>query len=461
MALSLFHKITGGAKYLEIFRDALLFGKYYINARQIIRQLDKMTEDDIRAYHYSRLRAIIEYSYQNIPYYNDLFDRIGFKPEDFRKPEDIRHIPYLTKAQICENHERLIPAKVPSKYLKRSVTGGSTGKPMVFYLDRRTSSHVDFAYQMYIWKRIGYRFRDKCVVMRGDTFDQADERNCWRMNYPMNWLIMSSLRLNRDTVSIYLEKIRKFDPKYLIIYPSNAYILARYAKERNIDLCKSLRGVICSSETLYDWQKQYIERGLKVPVYSYYGLSEKCCLASGFTDSVGYEFIPAYCYTEIVNKAGNECSADGELGEIVCTGLNSIAAPMIRYRTNDVAVFSEHPRDNHGGWKTVKEIRGRISEFIVDNKGSLITFTCSDEIFWQIIEKLNAYQYVQVTPGKLLIRLEINQPLTDLEYNSMKANVAAYYPGFEVGFTIVENIPKTRIGKFRYLIQELKIDFHT
>jgi phenylacetate-CoA ligase len=198
-----------------------------------------------------------------------------------------------------------------------------------------------------------------------------------------------------------------------------------------------------------------------VPVYSYYGLSEKCCLASGFTDSVGYEFIPTYCYTEIVNGEGNECASDGELGNIVCTGLNSIAAPLIRYRTNDVAVFSTHPRVNHAGWKTVKEIRGRISEFIVDKKGSIITFTCSDEIFWQVIGKINAYQYVQVTLGRLLIRLEINQPLADSDYDSMKRNVAAYYPEFEVEFTIVGNIPRTRIGKFRYLIQELPIDLHT
>ena len=458
--MSLFHKITGGAKYFEIFKDTLLFGKYYIKARQMIGKLDQMTKEDINAYHYSRLREIIEYAYGNIPYYNDLFNKIGFRPMDFRKLEDIRLIPCLTKNQILENHERLIPTNIPSKYLKRSMTGGSTGKPMVFYLDRRTSSHVDFAYQLYIWKRVGYKFRDKCVVMRGDTFDQADERNFWRMNYPMNWLIMSSLRINRDTVSIYLEKIRKFDPKYLIVYPSNAYILTRYAKERNIPLCKSLRGVICSSETLYAWQKQYIEKGLNVPVYSYYGLSEKCCLASGFTDSVGYEFIPTYCYTEIVNRDGKECANDGELGDIICTGLNSIAAPLIRYRTNDIAVFSEDPRENHVGWKTVKEIRGRISEFIVDKNGSLITFTCSDEIFWHVIEEINAYQFVQVAPGKLLIRLEINQPLTDLKYDSMKRNVASYYPEFEVEFWIVENIPRTRIGKFRYLIQELQIDFH-
>lgn len=453
--MSLFHKFTGGSKYVEIFRDTLLFGRHFIKARSTISKLDGMSVREIADYQYRRLREIIEYADNLIPYYRQSFKNAGFKPSDFKSLDDIKRIPCLTKDQICENFEQLIPVGFPRKYLKKSMTGGSTGKPMVFYLDRRTSSHVDFAYQMHIWKRVGYRFRDRCVVMRGDSFEMADPTVLWRMNHPMNWLIMSSLRMNRETIAAYLDKIQEFDPRYLIIYPSNAYILARYVKETGSPLCASLKGIICSSETLYAWQKDFIAKCFNVPVYSYYGLSEKCCLASGFTDSVGYEFIPTYCYTELVNRDGNECTADGELGDIVCTGLNSIGAPLIRYKTRDVAVFSTQSRNNHVGWKTVKEIRGRASEFIVDRNGSYITFTCSDEVFWEVMGKINAYQYVQVTPGKLLIRLELNQALTDSEYGVMRQSVAAYYPGFDIEFATVPHIPKTRIGKFRYLIQEI------
>lgn len=453
--------LVGSEKYWNIFRDTLRFSKYYFQARTTIGRLENMDEEAIRAYQYLRLKTILADAYQNIPYYKESFARCDFNPCDFRRLEDIKLVPILTKEQIRENYERLVPERLPRRYLKMSTTGGSTGIPMTLYLDRRTSSHVDFAYQTYIWKEIGYRFRDRCIVMRGDTFDENDPA-LWKMNYPMNWLIMSSLRIRSDNASIYLEKIRRFDPKYLIVYPSNACILIKYLSESGGRLCASLKGVICSSETLYDWQRQYIESSLDVPVYSYYGLTEKCCLASGSLESSGYEFVPTYCFTELLNREGNDCSEDGEVGEIIATGMNSMSAHLIRYRTNDIGIHSITPlKDAHRGWKSVKRIMGRASEFLVDKGGSLITFTCSDEPFWSVMGKMVAYQYLQSIPGRILVNIEVSHPLTDEELKEVRRAIAAYYPQFEVELNSVANIPKTKIGKFRYLIQNIPISFST
>jgi phenylacetate-CoA ligase len=452
-------KIFGSKRFITLSKDLLAYNKYYFHAKKLLHHIGSFDEKDIHEYQYKQLKKLIEHTAVHVPYYRELFKKVGFKPEMFKKLEDIRHIPYLTKSIIKENRDELIADTFSQKYLKSTITGGSTGTPMDFYLDRRTSSPIEFAYLQYIWGRVGYRFRSRCVVLRGDNIDNIVEGKIyWKKNTLLNWLLMSSFRLNENNVHLYLKKIKEFNPEFIIAYPSMAYILARYVKAHNITFPK-LRAVICSSETLYSWQRQFINSVFGVSVFPYYGLSEKCCIAAECPNTGFYEFIPTYGFTEIVNRAGTWCSEDNEMGEIVSTSLYNYAFPFIRYKTQDYCTYSALQCSEHKGWTTVKEIKGRISEFLVNKNGDLITFTCSDEIFWTVYHKLNAYQYVQEIPGKVEIKLDLKEALTEADYAYMNSVFKEYYPDIEVSFQTVSHIPRTSSGKFRFLIQKLPIDF--
>ncbi len=452
-------KIFGSNRFIRLSKDLIAYNKYYFEARKELNQLSGFDEKDIGNYQFNQLKKLIEYVAIHVPYYRDLFKKEGFRPELFNKIEDIQHIPYLTKNIIKENRDKLISDAFSPRHLKLTVTGGSTGTPMDFYLDRRTSSPMEFAYLQYIWRRVGYSFGNRCVVLRGDNIENIVEGKIyWKKNTLLNWLLMSSLRLNEENAYLYLKKIKEFNPLFIIAYPSMAYILAKYAIAFDMKFPK-LKAIICSSETLYDWQRQYIGKTFGVRVFPYYGLSEKCCIAAQCSDSGFYEFIPAYGFTEIINRDGHWCTEDNEPGEIVCTGFHNYAFPFIRYKTQDYCTYSAGQCPAHKGWTTVKEIKGRISEFLVNKNGDLITFTCSDEIFWSCYQKLNAYQYFQETPGKVEIRLDLKEPLSEAEYQEMSTVFKKYYPDFEVSFVVVGNIPRTVSGKFRFLIQKLPIEF--
>jgi phenylacetate-CoA ligase len=451
-------KLFGDSKYFGIFREVIQHSGNYLKTRKLLRKIDFMSEEDIRTYQYHRLKKIITTAYENIPFYH--FKAAGFKPEHFRQNEDITRVPFLTKDMIREHYKRMVRKNVPSRCLKLVTTGGTTGTPLKFFLDRRASTPKEFAYIQYIWKRFGFHFRDRCVVLRGDIFEEPGDRiSYWKKNYPMNWLAMSALRLNEGLFQPYLEQIRKFKPKFIIAYPSTAYILANYIRTHSLPAIESLQAVICSSETLYGWQRKYISRTLNVQVYAYYGLTEKCCLASQFDETDSYEFLPTYGFVEFINNSGQWCSTDGEMGEIVATGLNSITTPLIRYKTQDMCIYSD-ASFIHKGWPSVRNISGRISEFLVDKSGSLVTFTCADEIFWPVLQKMNAYQYVQTEPGKLQIKLDLKQPLTSSELKDFKDTLVEYYPRFEIEISEKEKIHKTKSGKFRFLIQNIPIYFN-
>lgn len=456
-------KILGNKKYTGIFRDILMYGKYYLKTRNSLRQFETLSRESIEEYQLQTMQKLVRYAYEHVPYYRELFDQISFKPEKLKHLEDIQAIPYLTKALVRQNKQKLCSEETPSKHLKLVTTGGTTGSaPLEFYLDRRSSTPVEFAYLQYIWARTGYRFGDKCVVLRGDTFGNSDDKpQYWKLNYLMNWLVMSSRYLTQDTAPQYIDRIREYNPRFIIIYPSSAYLLARHMKAHHIMPLKGLKGIICSSETLYSWQRQFISEVFGAPVFSYYGLSEKCCLASQCQESYKYEFLPGYGFVEIIDRSGKWCRNKGETGEIVATGFNNFTTPFIRYKTEDLCVFSQDSCQRHEGWTTVTEITGRISEFLVDSNNGLVNFIASDEVFWPILDKVIAYQYEQDTPGVLNIRLQVREALTTAEYKNLNEMIKKYYPGFEFSVSDSGQIPRTRSGKFRYLIQHIPIDFYS
>jgi phenylacetate-CoA ligase len=240
-------------------------------------------------------------------------------------------------------------------------------------------------------------------------------------------------------------------------FPSNAYLLARYIKEYNLPRFSSLKGVICSSENVYDWQREYVEDVFKVKILSYYGHSEKCVIAAECGDSHWVEFYPQYGYVEFMNDKNQDCSREDELGEIVATGFNNLTAPFIRYKTEDMGIFTQKTCENHPHWFTLKRIEGRKQNFIINKDGTPISAMHIDRPFWKIRNDIYAYQYIQDTPGKVLVNVHAREKLTDSQIEEICREFLEVHFKFEIDVQQVDHIPRTKSGKFRYLIQNIRI----
>ena len=330
------------SKHIKLIIKLLLYQKYYLRTKKLLKSKSFHFKKDIEQYHFNKLKKIIEYSYNNVPYYNELFSKINFHPDKFKSIQDIKRIPYLTKNIIRENQEKLTSRIFPKKHIKIVQTGGTTGMPLDFYLDKRSASIIELAYLENMWKRIGYRRFDRCIVLREDNIENIVEgKKYWKMNYSTNWLTMSARHLNADTFLVFYNKILSFNPKFIIAFPSNAYLLARFIKDNKLKNFPRLKAVICSSENMYMWQRRYMEEIYKVRIYSYYGHSEKCIIASECANSSLYEFYPQYGFVELVNKNNDWCTKEDESGEIVATGFNNYVSPFIRYKTDDIGTYTK------------------------------------------------------------------------------------------------------------------------
>ena len=62
-------------------------------------------ERDLLEIQEKRLRALTNHAYNNVPYYQDLFDSAGVKPLDIKSVKDLKKIPILTKENIKKKIE--------------------------------------------------------------------------------------------------------------------------------------------------------------------------------------------------------------------------------------------------------------------------------------------------------------------------------------------------------------------
>jgi phenylacetate-CoA ligase len=447
------------SRYTNLLFSFMLHYAFYRKIKFLVEATNFDTKEKIEEYQFAKLKELIVYSYKNVPYYRKLFDQIGFKPNEFKCISDIKKIPYLTKQIIREHQSELISTHIPKKYIKKVKTGGTTGMPTEFLLDKRYSTLAEMVFLRNMWNRIGYKPRDRCVVLREDKVRQIiPGKKYWKTNSLTNWLVMSSFHLNADTFYLFYNKIQQFKPKFILAFASNAYLLAKYIKDNQLANIPSLKGVICASENLYDWQRKYMEEVFNAKIFSYYGHSEKCILASECSDSSSYEFYPQYGFVELITKNGEDCSTEDERGEIIATGFNNYVSPFIRYKTDDIGTYTSRYSPDHPHWFHMKRIEGRTQDFLLDIDNVPKTYLHIDRPFWSLRDKVYAYQYIQNDPGKVILHIHAKTSLNELEIQQVRDIFNNTYFKIDIDIKQVDYIPRAGSGKFRYLVQNIKIN---
>ena len=100
------------------------------NSVALRRQMEEVqwwSADHIAALQLRRLHGLLQDVAVNVPYYRDLFARLGFDASCVRSITDLQYLPFLTKTDIRASTDQL--RHVQAKGLTRFNTGGSSGEP--------------------------------------------------------------------------------------------------------------------------------------------------------------------------------------------------------------------------------------------------------------------------------------------------------------------------------------------
>ena len=75
----------------------------------------------------------VRHVYENVPYYKKLMDEKGVTPDDIKGVDDIKKLPFLTKADLREAYPYGLLATDLKNCVRIQSTSGTTGKRVVAF----------------------------------------------------------------------------------------------------------------------------------------------------------------------------------------------------------------------------------------------------------------------------------------------------------------------------------------
>ena len=115
--------------YSAAFRRLRRFypgGSTYYAHQRLLERTQWLSPEELAAWQLLGLQGIVKHAYENVPFYRDLYGRVGAEPGDIRSIEDFEALPFLTREDVREHLEEMVAPSLRDQALPNS-TGGSTG----------------------------------------------------------------------------------------------------------------------------------------------------------------------------------------------------------------------------------------------------------------------------------------------------------------------------------------------
>ena len=423
-----------------------------VAVRRQLEQTQWWSPDRLAQLQLQRLRSLLQHAQQHVPYYRELFARTGFEPAAVTSLADLQRLPFLGKAEIRANPDALKADNAVG--LARFNTGGSSGEPLIFFIGNQRVSH-DVAAKWRATRWWGVDIGDPEIVVWGSPIElTAQDRVRALRDTLLRTELLPAFEMSAAKLDGFVARIRERRPKMLFGYPSALSHIARHAEKRGMRMDElGIKVAFCTSEKLYDHQREAIERIFGCAVANGYGSRDAGFIAHQ-CPSGGMHLTAEDIIVEIVDADGRVLPA-GEAGEIVVTHLATGDFPFIRYRTGDVAVMDTAACACGRGLPMLKEIQGRATDFVVARDGTVMHGLALIYILrdlpqvagFKIMQESLDLTRVQVVPGPGFD--------ADITRHIQRGLAARLGEGVHIEVEEVNEIAPEKSGKYRYVLSKV------
>lgn len=406
----------------------------------------------IERHRVERLRQFLGRVASTVPYYGGLFRNVGFDPAGLHTVADLGALPLLTKATIRANTEALKARDATG--LRRFNTGGSSGEPLIFFLNRERVSH-DVAAKWRATRWWGVDIGDPEVVVWGSPTELGAQD--WVRSIRDRLLrttLLPAFEMSEANVEAFIAAIRARRPAMLFGYPSALAHIARHAESRKQTLDDAgVRVAFVTAERLYPEQREQIGRTFGCAVANSYGGRDAGLIASE-CPAGGMHMSAEDIIVEVVDGEGRPQPV-GTAGEIVVTHMATGSFPFIRYRTGDIGVLDDRVCECGRGLPLLKEIQGRATDFVVAQDGTVmhglaLVYVVRD------LPGVAKFKIVQESVDRTDVFLVAGPGFDHQIVDRIKAGMGKRLgSGVHVEVEIVDDIPLERSGKYRYVVSKV------
>ena len=302
------------------------------------KEIETMPVEEIKKLQSEKLVKQVKHVYENVPYYRNLMDEKGVKPEDIHGIEDLHKLPFLSKADLRDAYPYGLLATPLSECVRIQSTSGTTGRRVVaFYTKKDIDLWEDCCARAIV--AAGGTKEDVCQVAYGyGLFTGGPGLNGGSHKVGCLTLPMSSGNTERQ-----IQFMTDLSATILCCTPSYAAYIGESLKEQGYkpeDI--SLKAGIFGAEPWTEEMRRGIEATLGIKAYDIYGLTETTGPGVSFEceEQTGMHINEDHFLAEIIDPDTGEVLPEGEKGELVFTSLDKEAFPLLRYRTRDICVLS-------------------------------------------------------------------------------------------------------------------------
>jgi len=380
--------------------------------------LETLPHERLRQLQLKKFKRIVEWAYNNSPFYKKLYQDKGFEPGDLNKFEDIQKIPKTDKGMLREVQQRppfpygdilSVPIKDVTTFRQ---TSGTTGTPVY-----QADTWQDWEWWSECWSYIlyaqGYRDTDRVFIPFGYNIFVA----FWAGHYAAEKIgceVVPGGVLNTEARVL---KMQELKCTAFMATPTYVLAMADTARKMGIDPVKdlSIRRITCAGEpgASIPATKKRIEEAWGCKVYDHIGATEigawsyECTSQSG-----GLHVNDAFFLVEIEDvETGKIIDEPGKNGKMLITAFDRIGKPCIRFDSKDVIRWADHTCECG---RTFRMIDGGVvgrADDITKVKGVLLAPTAIEEVVRSFSELGDEYEVVVSKVGDvddILLKVEMS-----------------------------------------------------
>jgi len=408
--------------------------------------IETLPPDELKSLQWSRLKAQLQYNYDNSAYYRvEKFHKAGIVPRDIKTFEDFQKIPLMTKDEHRWTQEEslrrfghpygLITCAPIEKIIRINSTSGTTGRPTLYTL---TKNDIDVLNEMHARKYWRTGLRPGNIVL------QALSLSMFTGGLPLSdglqamGLCVVPVGIEGGTKRV-LDFILLTRPDVIIATPSfGEYLIEQTPKLTGRDAADlGIRWFYCAGEPgagIPSLRKR-LQEGFGAKVFDHTGGGHAFHgISCGIEPYAGMHFVsPDHCILELVDPATKDPVAmvDGAVGEMVFTFIGWEGGPFMRYALGDLIQIFTKPCGC--GWPELRfKILGRADDMLIIKGVNLYPAALKNVVGEFVPRTTGALRIVLDQPGPLVrppLRIKVEYGagvMTEEEKHRLREELTAH-----------------------------------
>ncbi len=373
------------------------------------KEMEQKTRKDMDTLQLERLKGIVRYCYERVPFYRKRFDSIGLKPEHIATLADIDKIPFTTKEDLRDNYPFDLFAVPQKEIVRLHASSGTTGKPIVVGYTKN---------DMEMWTESLARL----IVAAGGT-DEDIAQVCFGygmftggfgLHYGLERVGVTVIPASSGNSERQLMYMQDFGTTIMVCTPSYALYLSEFAQEQGIHKSQlKLRLGLFGGEGHTPEMRREIEDRWGILATENYGLSEITGpgVSGECTAQCGMHINEDFFYPEVVDKETLKPLGYGKEGELVLTTLTKEGIPMLRYRTKDITELDPEVCTCGRSNVRMKKVKGRTDDMLIIR--GVNVFPSQIESVLVGMKNIGPHYQIVVTKEGFMDKIEVQVELGD------------------------------------------------